>query len=371
MAKTALDSENSQLSKKLPALVVQHHWKTLTQPLQEWKTRKQAPPVLLLTGPSGIGKNGIAHFLAQWILCENHGLVHSPFSENSSSLLPCEKCSSCQKIQSGNGVDLTVIASENEEDSSSTSGLLKVEQFRKLKSTAGFGASEGRHKITLILSADRMTQQAANSVLKLLEETPAGWIFILTATDSSLLLPTLVSRCQVHKLKPFSNAEIQELLKTSGIPQERIKISAELSQGSWSRALHFASDEVWKQRKTILEFLNAPSAGLLSLVDWAAASPVYFDTLVDLLEHLTAELIRWSSLGIPPENYPWIQADGKENLVSHAKEILRKLGSLQNARSFWIKRAERMAQVRQESLAPLNRKLLSQDLLIPWLGAKL
>ena len=365
-----------------PSIVVQHHGKSLFGPMREWKLRNQVPPVLLLTGQQGIGKRAMAYFLAQWILCEKNGISGETFAE-----VPCETCLTCRKALSGNGVDVTEIMSDAEEDAGSDPGKpstlktnsfkpslksnLKIDQFRKLKASAGFGAHEGRFKIILIPGADRMTHQAANSVLKLLEETPPNWLFFLTANDSTLLLPTLVSRCQVLRLKPFSAQEIQELLKAAGIPQERIELCAELSQGSWNRALNFASDEVWQQRKILFQFLSEPSRVLLSLIDWTAQDPSHCEILIDLLEQLTADLIRWSAPAspVPLANFTWTQWDGKNDLMAHAQWAIARYGGIEGARSFWIARAERLAQARQDSLVPLNRKLFAQDLLLPWLGA--
>ena len=260
--------------------------------------------------------------------------------------------------------------------SSGGSGALKIEQFRKLKASMGFGAMEGRSKITLIPSADRMTVQAANSVLKLLEETPPGWMFFLTANDPTLLLPTIASRCQIFRLKPFSTGEIEELLQQAGVDAPRVPICARLSQGSWDRALSLAKDETWEQRKALFQFLKAPSSMIHTLVDWASTvtgeQPSHLETMIDLLEQLTADLIRWTTSAdtSQPESYAWIQADGQEALVSHAREFLRQHGSLDAARAAWIEHAERLAQARVKISLPLNKKLLTQDLLLPWMEGK-
>src|SRR5690349_10241391 len=98
--------------------------------MKEWQSRKQIPPVLLLTGQEGIGKRAMAYFLAQWILCEN-----------TKETGPCGGCASCQKMTAGNSTDFTEVGPESEEDS----GSLKIEQFRKLKASTGYSALEGSH----------------------------------------------------------------------------------------------------------------------------------------------------------------------------------------------------------------------------------
>lgn len=334
--------------------------------MREWQNRRQLPPVLLLTGQAGIGKRVIAYHLARWILCETAGFQYGD------SLQACGKCASCQRILTGNEVNLTEITAESDGDSDYTSGPLKIEQFRKLKATAGFASETHRYRLILIPDADRMTVQAANSVLKLLEEPPKGWIFLLTAHDPTLLLPTIVSRCQTIRLKPFLTETLETLLEIEGIEPKKRKVCAQLAQGSWSRAIAFTEDEVWKQRNVVFEFLEEPSAVLPSLVDWASQKPSQMELLIDLLEQLTSDLIRWSTSSFQqtPENFPWIHTDGRNSILIQIKKTIRRFGSLESAREFWFEQAQRLAQSRQESLTPVNKKLFIQDLLIPWLGGQ-
>ena len=66
---------------------------------------------------------------------------------------------------------------------------------------------------------------------------------------------------------------------------------------------------------------------------------------------------------------PWLNIDGAMALQNHSTFLTQRLGSIEGARTFWIARSERIAQARREALAPLNRKLLIQDVLMPWLEA--
>jgi DNA polymerase III delta prime subunit len=386
--------------------VIRHHGHTVFGAMNEWVAQKRIPPVLLLTGTTGCGKRSMAYWLSQWILCERNGLNSGtssqqvdddPFTANlfgspdpapapedlkeemkekdvaiptNGTPGPCGQCAGCVRALNGNWVDFTEVLPEGSEEGSTT-GTLKVDQFREIKQKLGFGAHEGAYRIVLIPNADRMTVQAANSVLKLLEEPPPGWIFFLTASDPTLVLPTILSRCQQLRLKPFQPRELDELLELSGVGPERRKICAELAQGSWSKALTLSGEEIWDHRQSLFGFIQEPASVLASLVDWASQEPRHFDLLVDQLEQLTGELIRWSvSPSIAsPETYAWVNTDGKNALSQHAKAVTKRQGTVTAAREFWIERAERLARSRQESLAPLNRKLLIQDLLLPWLEA--
>jgi DNA polymerase-3 subunit delta' len=360
--KNVSSSTQSSFSKALPEIVLRHHQKTLNKPMREWQSRKQIPPVLLLTGQPGIGKRLIAHHLAQWILCEHQGL-------QSQSNVPCHQCPACQKFLSGNETNFSEIISDDDEEGHSVSGSLKIEQFRKLKTTAGFSADEGKHKIFLISNAERMTLQAANSVLKILEEPSPGWVFFLTTHDTTLLLPTLVSRCQTLRLKPLLSEEIHELLLNTGVEAHRAEICAKFSQGSWERALTFSENENWEQRQTLIQFLKSPSSVLQAVVDWSTQKPHHFEIVLDLLEQFTADLIRWSIHEDSPQygKHSWKNIDGADEFSAHARRIFHQKKTIKAARNFWICRAERLASARQQSLAPLNRKLLIQDVLLPWM----
>lgn len=374
MAKTNQETANPFVtSPAFSSVVIQHHLKSLAQPLNYWRSTQQLPPVLLLSGPSGIGKRWMTSFIAQWIFCTESGFNASSSSgADSSGISPCGECLSCKKMIHGTEVNFSVIQSDvDEETSRASTNSLKIDQFRKLKSSQGFGAHQGQYRITVIPDAERMTTQAANSILKLLEEPPRGWIFFITCADSALLLPTLVSRCQVLRLKPFTSNDIQKLLISTETPPERAEMCAQLSQGSWNRATTFANEAIWKQRAVLFDFLTQPIQEFHGLMDWAAEEPTHFDILTDLLEQFTADLIRWSVSPFitHPENFNWIHSDGSKSFCSHVKKVVKAQGSLDHAQAFWFSRAERMAQVREEALAPLNRKILLQDLLLPWIGA--
>jgi DNA polymerase-3 subunit delta' len=366
----------------VPEAALSHHLKTLHPSMQEWIANKRIPPVLLLTGQGGVGKRTVAHFLAQWIFCERVGLASgttegaegsgldlfgggSEAPKASDSTLPCGECTQCVRALKGSWVDFTEIHAENAEEGDK--GSLKIDQFRKIKESMGFGGHEGSYRIFLIPDADRMTAQAANSVLKLLEEPPRGWVFLLTASDPTLVLPTVLSRCQQLKLKPFDTETLKKLLSASGVLGEKQKLGAALGGGSWGRALQLASDEISERRQLLFDFLERPQGALNALVDWASQSDSAFNLFSDQLELLCLDLIHWSLSDEAPGAFAWTNFDGAMALKNHAEILLRLLKRPERARAFWIARSERIAQSRKEALTPLNRKLLIQDILIPWL----
>ena len=356
----------------LPAPVLSHHGDTIFAPMQEWLSNGHVPPVLLLTGTQGIGKRNIAWFLTQWLFCEKTTFAGKPgkqvsvdsaddgffgsmllntptvppqnTEDASSSTQPCGSCAACLRALHGNWVDFKEILPEPD------STILKIDQFRNLKSTLGFGAHEAPFRITLIPNADRMTVQAANSLLKLLEEPPPGWLFFLTASDPTLILPTVLSRCQTLRLKPFRKEILEQLLTSQGVDLT----------GGGETVVEFSD----VQYKTLFAFIKTPSDQINPLVDWAALELENFTLLTDQLEYILHDLVSWS---LAPENHVWVNADGRDSLIFHTTQGKKRFGTVEELRAFWLARAERLAQSRQEVLTPMNRKLLLQDLLLPWL----
>lgn len=102
---------------------------------------------------------------------------------------PCGLCISCQKMASGNHPDFREIAPDGVS--------IKIKQIRQLQQDLAFRRYEGRYTVILINQAEKMTEEAANSLLKVLEEPLGFVVFIILTANISLLLPTVVSRCQL------------------------------------------------------------------------------------------------------------------------------------------------------------------------------
>jgi DNA polymerase III delta prime subunit len=386
----------------LPRALADHHGETLRPLAAQWLAQNRVPPVLLLTGIAGVGKREIGYHIAQWLLCERAGFrkktstaeaepdmfggglfgaepasTSAAEESNASDLAstdgPCGECVACMKARQGSWVDFQEIGkpsssgSSDDEDSddgeSSGSGAggferLKIESFRELKASMGFGAHEGSYRIFLIANAERLTPQAANSLLKLLEEPPSSWVLILTASDASLLLPTLVSRCQRVRLRPLQDSLLRTLLDEARAPAERQELCLQLGQGSWKRTIELADDAIWERRALVLKFLENPPEFLNMVLDWASASAESMQLMIDLMEPLHLELICAHLAGRPVKvNF----------LTAHIKYLEMRMRDPMQHHAFWLERAERLARARQEIRLPLNKKLLAQEILLPYL----
>lgn len=167
---------------------------------------------------------------------------------------------------------------------------------------------------------------------------------------------------------------IGELLSLDGPPTtaleaSRREICAEMAQGSWGKALNWMEPEAWDKRKILIDFLYDPKSQLNPLVEWSASAPKNMEKMIDQLEVFLMDLIRWSISQLPPQNYTqsnlWINSDAQTPLSAIAT---KGNSNLTASRNTWIERARRLAKARVELSAPLNRKLLAQDLLMSWLA---
>jgi len=113
-----------------------------------------------------------------------------------------------------------------------STGQLKVDQIRELQHHLALSPYEARYRIALLLNFERANPNAANALLKTLEEPPDQVILILTADSPENLLPTIVSRCEVIRLRPLSYELLaSQLVRNLGVDPERAEILAHVSNG--------------------------------------------------------------------------------------------------------------------------------------------
>ncbi len=212
---------------------------------------KRIPKAYLFYGPEGTGKDAMAVEFGKAINCSS--------VEN----IPCEECKNCRLIGQLFHPDLKFVfaapAKLKEEDFikhlkekannyyirsaySETAGIL-IDQIRELKKIASMKLYMGKHRIFIISEADRLTTEAGNSLLKLLEEPPEHLILVLTTVRLDKLLPTIISRCQGIKFSPLSEKSIAVKLGETGIETERAKVTARLAMGNYRKALTMQEDD--------------------------------------------------------------------------------------------------------------------------------
>ena len=200
----------------------------------------------LLTGPAHAGKATLALNLAQALNCEG--------AES-----PCGECPPCRKIASHNHADVQLIGLTINGDTEKQRTEIGIDQIRQLQHAASLPPFEGKHKVFIIENAALLSTEAANCMLKTLEEPTDRVLFILLTTSERLLLPTVVSRCQRLEFLPVPVSQVQSLLESKwGVGAEKARLLAGLSHGCLGWALTALQDSsLLQQREAELERLNA------------------------------------------------------------------------------------------------------------------
>jgi DNA polymerase-3 subunit delta' len=200
-------------------------------------SRGKIPHAYLFAGIPGIGKATTALALTQGINCQKQIDGEG-----------CGQCPSCRQIVGGNFPDLHMIEPDGQN--------IKIEQIRELNRILAFKPLSGRFRVSIIRQAETMTDEAANSLLKTLEEPPQYNILILNVTEPQALFPTIVSRCQKVLFRPIPVQTIAEWLTVhQDLEKEEAAVLAKISEGSLGRALRMCDEGFFKMREESLSDL--------------------------------------------------------------------------------------------------------------------
>jgi DNA polymerase-3 subunit delta' len=216
-----------------------HEW--AVQLLQEHLVQGRPRHAYLFTGPPGIGRRTLALRLAQALNCKQ---APAPGQM-------CGTCLSCRQIERMQHPSLSIIQSDR------PGGILKVEQVREIQHILALAPYEARYRVALLLRFEEANLSAANALLKTLEEPAAQVILVLTAENMESLLPTIVSRCEVLRLRPLPVEQVSQGLQARwGVPAEQARLLAHLSDGRPGYAMQLFNDpEQMEQRRTRLDDL--------------------------------------------------------------------------------------------------------------------
>ena len=176
----------------------EHVVQTLTNALSSGTTSH----AYLFCGPRGSGKTTIARLLAKSLNCEGRKparIATQSVAGGPGEFEPCNKCSSCLEINEGRSIDLTEI------DAASNRG---VDEIRELRDGIKFRPVKSRYKVFIIDESHQLTKEAANALLKTLEEPPSHAVFILATTEIHKMIPTIISRCQRFDFRKLTLPEI-------------------------------------------------------------------------------------------------------------------------------------------------------------------
>jgi DNA polymerase III subunit delta' len=202
---------------------------------------KRTPHAYLFRGPDGVGKQLFARRLAATLNCRQ---IRGGAA--------CGICSSCLKFRSGNHPDFVVIRPEQ--------GTIKINRVRELTKALSYPPYESVMRVVLLEDIHTMRREAANSLLKTLEEPPECNLLILTAESSQSILPTISSRCQCIPFFPLSLQDTVKILceQAEDLDEKTAIMLARLSEGSPGRALLLRESEMIETWEKVITVVTIP-----------------------------------------------------------------------------------------------------------------
>ena len=194
-------------------------------------SRERLSHASLVHGPQGVGKMTLAVTLAMALSCTD-------------SPKPCGACAQCKRIERKLHTDVLILGLDNGETDEDARKEIGIEAIKDLLQSAGLKPYEGTCKVFIIDGAERLSAEAANRLLKTLEEPPPNVYFVLLAVDVGSVLPTIVSRCRSYELRPLPTLLIEQALVTRfHLPAMEAHALAAASLGSIGWAFQAAEDE--------------------------------------------------------------------------------------------------------------------------------
>jgi len=187
----------------------------------------------LFAGPPGIGRRTLALRFAQALNCP------TPLGPG----IPCGQCRDCKQIEAMQHIDLHILQAVDEEGKPRIGGTLKVDQIRDVRRLLSFKPYQSNYRLAVFLRFGEANDSAANALLKTLEEAPSYAVLILTADNPEQLLPTIVSRCEVLRLRPLRIEQVQQALEEKGYETNQAKWIAHISGGRFGTALRLIGSE--------------------------------------------------------------------------------------------------------------------------------
>jgi len=201
----------------------------------------------LFAGPPGVGKNTTALLFARALVCT---------ARTTDAADSCDKCPACLQAQHGNHPDIYRIEPEG------AGRLIPIKVLRDRDTGEGLlrdlslKSFSGGHKVVLIDDAHTMNDEAANCLLKTLEEPPPGSVIILITPRPDALPETILSRCQMIRFAPLAPEILQPLLEQRGIAPDEARFLSRTSGGSLGRAVEMSGEsELPELRRRLLQLL--------------------------------------------------------------------------------------------------------------------
>lgn len=324
------DEKKADFSVKFNWPIIGH--KNILWYLQHSILKGQLNHAYLFSGPRSVGKTTVAECFISSLLCKaaHHG------EGEKVNFFPCKQCVSCQQFFKQLHPDIYWVKVETNEKSGAEKKNISIEQMRELQSKLSKRSFLNSYKVAIISDAELMTLEAANSLLKTLEEPATGTIIILITSDITKIPQTIVSRCQALKFLPVSIAEVTNYLIKEGVERKKAQIFSELSLGRPGVAFRMLEEEqvlvdYQKEVRSFIELAN------LTLTE-------RFNTLTEFFSIGTSFISQIRLL------------DQKLNIWL---SVVRDLILLKNSSESYIKNSFVKDELKKMALSVSNKKLLN------------
>ena len=295
----------------------------------------------LFEGMRGTGKKEVGKILAKSLFCLDPVEV----------VVPCENCTNCKRIDSGNHPDFHIVEPD---------GLsIKKQQIQKLQEEFSKSGVESKQKIYMIIHADRMTVNAANSLLKFLEEPNQQTFAILITEQGQQILPTILSRCQILMFRPLPAKKlIEQLTIAHGVNPLIAPILAQLTNNI-DEALQLNDDESFAQaQKIVVKLYEVLKKGSLEAMvslqeNWFShfKEKEQFDRGLDLLLLIYKDLL-------------YIQLGRHEQVVYRNETSRLKQDALQTPGGRLAEQMTAILDAKRKLHANMNPQLLMEQLVL-------
>lgn len=274
--------------------------------LAAWASGRMAH-AWLFTGPRGIGKATLAHRFARFVLGGGDGGQGGLFGGSPRSLYMAPEHPVFHRAASGGHADLRVLERSWDEKKSRRRGEIVVDEVREIGGFLALTPAEGGWRVVVVDAADEMNPNAANALLKVLEEPPRRALMLLIAHNPGALLPTIRSRCRKLPVRPLADFQVEELFRRHrpDVPPADVGVLVGLAEGSIGRALDLADQGGVELYRDMIEVLKcAPSLDVPALHAFgdrlAKGEGASFQTVSRLLSWWLARLVRWGAGAVPP-----------------------------------------------------------------------
>lgn len=235
--------------------VLGHEWAASL--LSQHIARGEVRHAYLFTGPSGVGRRTLAVRFAQALNC-----LQPPAPGQ-----PCGTCRTCMQIEKMQHPDFFVVQAED------VGETLKVDQIREIQHSLSLAPYEARYRVAVLLRFEEANESAQNALLKTLEEAPEKAILLLTADSAENLLPTIVSRCEILRLRslPLGLSE-KALVEQWHLTQSEAHSLTHLSGGCIGRAVYYHEhpedlEKYHEWVQDLLQLLEAPLRDRMAYAD--------------------------------------------------------------------------------------------------------